>query len=136
MLGISCSFCVNSRMTPWEKLSSDDQDHILQYFSDHEQRRPDTSAIIVCRQCNTVFDDFSGRTEPMWRAVHRDSTTRCKVCSRLVSHCDPKNHDIRCNVCHMHYAWRLHEQSGYRILMPPEGTSVLEKWKETLHADI
>ena len=128
MFGLGCQFCENNKTTPWKKLSPKDQENLLRYFTDYEKRSPDTSAIFVCENCQTVFDDFSGEKKSMEPDKGLTGClTWCKVCKGVVCNCDLDNDNIHCTSCNTPYAWRTHEGSGYRILMPPEDAEVLER---------
>lgn len=130
-----CEICGHKRKF-FKSLPPSTQDAIRSYFTSCEHRDPRTRDILVCDGCHTVFDDFSGDRKgsmvemPGVRALitHR---TWCKVCNVMITFADPTNDDIRCETCGTPYAWKTHEESGYRFLMPPPGANVLHRCDDT-----
>ncbi len=66
-------------MRPWRKLAVDQQDDSLSYFQRVEDQGPDVGRILVCDNCDLVYDDFSGESKSM----EGDERTICKVCNAL-----------------------------------------------------
>lgn len=137
-IGLSCQFCDNTRCHCFTELSPEEQRGIVRYFRDCERREPDTTGVFVCRKCRTVYDDFSGEKDSMSpdslvykvgsrRQILVTCITFCKVCNTVMLHCDPENHDIRCPKCKTSYKWEVDRVTGYRFLMPPPGTKILER---------
>ena len=76
-LGVDCHECAG-RMAFFDELAIEEQNAILAYFSEHEGRKPDTSAVFVCKRCGFVYDDFSGEK----RSMSGDEVGHCKICGR------------------------------------------------------
>ena len=126
--GLDCQFCANLKATPFKDLPFDKQEKLLQYFKKYEKRSPDTAAIFVCCDCNTVYDDFSGEKNSREAdAGPLGCKTICKVCGHMVNHCEIDNPDIHCDHCGTHYSWEVHDGSGYRILTPPQDAKILKE---------
>jgi len=136
LIGCPCQFCDNRKITPFKKLPLDLQRNILDYFREYERREPDTSAVFACQECRTVFDDFSGEKRSMDTDVdhtrlsgdkgHYTCKAYCKVCSSLMSGCDPDVNEIKCPRCGTAYVWNTHEKSRFRFLRPPPDAELLE----------
>jgi len=125
-MSLPCQFCRNKRLDLFRELDPQTRESILTYFREYEHREPDTEGIFVCRDCKTVFDDFSG--EKMSREVDLFQARHfCKKCNHVMTNCGVYNKDIRCPNCHTLYKWEVHEMSGFRFLSPPAGTEVLKK---------
>lgn len=126
-----CEICGQKRKL-FRSLPPATQDAIRAYFVSYERRDPRTRDILVCDGCRTVFDDFSGDRKgtmverPGGRALLSHGTW-CKVCNMMITSAGPANNDIRCRTCGTPYAWKTHEESGYRFLMPPPGANVLRR---------
>ena len=138
---IVCDFCQESDCKVWGQVPEDTRQKILPYFRSREGREPDTKAFLVCDACRIVFDDFSGKCDsPEANAVSFGwgpstrvlvmSESWCKVCNQLMQSCEPDNDNIHCRACGTTYKWQTHEESGYRFLMPPEGTTVKERCRD------
>jgi hypothetical protein len=119
--GCMCQFCANRRLTFFDELAKDLQEHIRSHFRSTESRTPDTEAILVCVECKTVFDDFSGERESMEPDAgfpgREGCRTWCKICNRIVWSCDPGSNDIHCEKCGTMYEWQVDQDSGYRFLV-------------------
>jgi len=74
-VGCNCHLC-GERMVFFRDLKEEEQGEILSYFQEYEHRLPKTNAILVCRGCRIVYDDFSGEA----RSMEGDDITYCKVC--------------------------------------------------------
>ena len=74
--GCCCHEC-GSRMTSWGKLDREQQSEILSYFRSFEDRLPDTNRILVCGNCHTLYDDFSGESQ----SLDGDERSICKICN-------------------------------------------------------
>lgn len=122
-MSLPCQFCRNVRVSLFRELPPDVQTSILSYFREYERREPDAEGLFVCRDCKTVFDDFSG--EKMSREVDAIQPRHiCKVCNVLMTNCGIRNKNIHCPHCGTHYTWQVHEKSGFRFLSPPPNTQV------------
>jgi hypothetical protein len=130
-------FCRKGKCKPLETLPEEAQVRILDYFSSHEGRNPDVTSIFVCENCRTVFDDFSGEKRSRdadTPSYYADGEGKfkigacrafCKVCGGVVFGAELNNPKIHCNDCETQYAWRTHEKSSYRFLMPPSDAKLL-----------
>lgn len=136
--GLMCHLCGDTDLKVWDRLTDEQQQDILDYFDNYENRRPDTSGILVCEKCKTVFDDFS--EEKGSGDIRRVSSgpkdsrktvvtcrTYCKICNVIIASCDPEKENIFCRRCGTQYHWKVHERSGYRFLMPPKDADVQKK---------
>ena len=125
-MSLPCQFCRNKRLDLFRQLDPATQESILSYFREYEHRDPDTEGIFVCRDCKTVFDDFSG--EKMSRELDMFQVrSLCKVCNHVLVNCGIYNENIRCPICQTPYKWQVDEKSGFRFLSPPPDTEVREK---------
>jgi len=125
-----CEICGHKRKF-FKSLPPKTQDAILSYFTSYEHRDPLTRDILVCDGCRTVFDEFSGdRKRTVAETAGISHGTWCKVCNMMITFADPANDDIRCRTCGTPYAWKTHEESGYRFLMPPPGANVLPRCQD------
>ncbi len=133
-VGLPCQFCENRKVSRFDELAESQRRALLRYFRLHEAREPDASGIFACLNCMTVHDDFSGEK----RSMDVDTAgfggvlarSYCKVCNNLIQGCDPANDDIRCSHCGTPYRWQVHEDSGFRFLMPPREASILERCRD------
>ncbi len=114
-VGFPCPFCKNLRLTPFNNVPQEVRRQIISYFRDTEHRRPEAQAVWVCRDCRTVFDDFSGG-----RRSGGTGQARCKVCATVLKRCLPEDESVRCTTCGTPHRWAVHEPSGFRFLMPPD----------------
>lgn len=131
LIGLACQFCSNSRVSFFNELTAEQQDTILDYFQTYEHRTPDTKAIFVCCDCNTVFDDFSGEKKSMEADYGRGGCrTWCKACHQMVYECNLDNDNIGCPDCNTPYKWDVYKDTGFRFLMPPPNTKLLSKCRD------
>ena len=125
--GVPRQFCANCKASRFEQLSVPQQGALLlQYFRHHEGRDPDRSAMFACQSCMTVYDDFSGEKRSMdIDALGVVARSFCKVCNQLIQDCNPSNSNIECTRSGTRF--QVHEKSGFRILMPPAGATILHR---------
>lgn len=135
--GLPCQFCDNMSCDRFRGLTPPEKDAVLDYFRRQEHREPDKRGIFICKACRTVFDDFSGEKNSWeidtgrfcagpYSKTMTSCKTYCKVCNATMWGCDPDNDDIHCTRCGTHYAWTLHEKSGYRFLKPQGNVRLLK----------
>ena len=84
--------------------------------------------MFACLNCMTVYDDFSGEKQSM--DVDFVARSFCKVCNALIMDCSPSRSNIECTRCGTRYQWQFHEESGFRILMPPTGSTILHRCRD------
>ena len=138
-VGAPCQFCENLKLTPFTQLPVQQQRSVLSYFRAHEDREPDLNSVFVCLDCKTVHDDFSGDkrsmdmdmiSSPLSGASVSLARTFCKVCNALMQGCNPGNEDIHCVRCGTKYRWHNFAETGFRFLMPPKESRILERCKD------
>lgn len=138
-VGAPCQFCENRKLARFTRLSAPQQHSVLSYFRAHEGREPDLSSVFVCLDCKTVHDDFSGEkrsmdmdmiSAPVGGVSVSLARTFCKVCNALMQGCDPENEDIHCVRCGTKYRWQNYTETGFRFLMPPRESRILERCED------
>ena len=97
-----------------------------QYFLQHEGRDPDWSAMFAYLNCMTLYDDFSGEKRSM-DIDFMVARSFCKVCNGLIMDCSLLKSNIECTRCRTRYQWQFQEESGFRSLMPPTGSTILQR---------
>lgn len=130
---VPCVFC-GEILVSLEDLDPTDRRQIMEYFADHEKRRPKESAVFACRGCRTVHDDFSG--EQRSRDIDAvagvvTNMTFCKVCNGLMRGCDLEASSILCRQCGTPYKWEIHGKGGWRFLAPPSTAPVLPECRDS-----
>jgi hypothetical protein len=120
-----CQFC-NRVVSAFDDLDHQVKSEILAYFTEYENRIPDTAGIFVCKACRFVYDDFSGQKQSRDQDPYYGNKTFCKVCNGILYNCSPVRSIVKCDKCSTAYTWYTSPKYSLRFFMP-DGKKPLQR---------